>query len=218
MRTEYITKMKEEKNLRRTQLLDAQLSQPLTLVDRLLKGLALDNTSSEAASKGITGAVGVVDKALLDLEHGVLLDLVLALHRHERGLGAVGDDGHALALGVGLGQVGHELGDFLQVLGGVALRLGPRRGLVLVADHVVPVRRAGVERLLEELRDEGRGQRQDEDLVLGCGFFAERLDCGGADWWPGVILVLAFTRPRLLGLLREDEERTKNAKVLPVKW
>lgn len=169
-------------HLRRTQLLDAELGQPLAHVNRVLEALALDNTGTQATSERITRAVSIVDERLLDLVHGVLLDRVLALDGNQRGLGALGDDGSALALLVLLGQVGHQLGDLLQVLGLVALRLGPRCRLRLVADDVVPVRRAGVQRLLEELGDEGSRQRKHEDLVLAGGLLGELHDGRGADW------------------------------------
>lgn len=115
--------------------------------------------------------------------HGVLLHIIGALDGDDRRESALRDDGHARLLGVGLGQVGQGLGDGGDVgLGdrqGVRLRV--RRGLALVADHVVPVRRAGVERVLEELGDEGRRDVDYEGLVVGGGFFAEGLDRWGAD-------------------------------------
>lgn len=169
-------------NLRGTQLLDAKLGQPLAQLDGLLEGLALDDAGGQTTGEGVAGAVGVDDLGLVDGVHGVLLDGVLTLGGDDGGLGAVGDDGDALALGVLLGQVGHQLGDLLEVLGLVAVDLGPGGGLGLVADHVVPVGGAGVDGVLEELRDEGRGQGDDEDLVLGRGLLGElhdsrRRDC-----------------------------------------
>lgn len=147
----------------------------------LLEALALHDAGTQAAGERVTGAVGVVDELLGDGVDGVLLDLVLALGGHDGGLGALRHDGHALALLVLLGQVRHQLGDLLDVPGAVALGLGPGRGLGLVADHVVPVGGAGVEGLLEELRDEGRGEGEDEDLVLGGGLLGELLDGLGGD-------------------------------------
>ena len=174
-------------DLRGTQLLDAQLSQPLAHVNGLLEALALDDAGAQSTGKGITGTVGVVDLLLGDRVDGVLLDLGLALDGHDGGLGALRHDGHALALLVLLGQVRHQLRDLLDVLGAVALGLGPGGSLGLVADHVVPVGGAGVEGLLEELGDEGRREGEDEDLVLRGGLLCELHDCWRADcgWGQG---------------------------------
>lgn len=54
--------------------------------------------------------------------------------------------------------------------------VGVRSGLGLVADQVVPVRGRLIERVLEELRDEGRAEAQREHLVVGGGFFGQRQD------------------------------------------
>ena len=86
--------------------------------------------------------------------HGVLLDGSLALDSDDGGLGALSHDGNALALGVLLGEVRERKGDFLDVRGAETVRLGVGGGLGLVADDVVPVGRAGIQGLLEELRDE----------------------------------------------------------------
>lgn len=115
---------------------------------------------------------------------GVLLDLVLALDGDDGGQRALGDDGHARLLGVGLGQIGEGFGDAGHVrLGhGQRVRLGVRRRLGLVADDVIPVLRAGVQRVLEELGDEGRRHVDDQRLVVGGRFLAEGLDGGRADY------------------------------------
>lgn len=169
------------KDLRRAELLDAQPREPLAHVDLRLKRLALHQPSEEATGERITGAVGVVDLGGVDGVHGELLDLGLALRGDEGGLGALGDDDGALALGVLLGEVGDGAGDVAGRVGGEGVRLGVRGGLGLVADDVVGVGDRGVEDVLEELGDEGGGEVEDEGLVLGGGEGAELLDGRGAD-------------------------------------
>lgn len=141
-------------NLRGTKLLNAQLSQPLALVDGLLQGLALDNTSQQTTSKGVTSTVGVVDESRVNGADGDHLDLVLALNSDQGRLGALSDDGNTLPLGVLLGKVGQSLDDVLGLLGRKVVGHSIGLGLSLIADDVVPVRGAGVDDLLEELGDE----------------------------------------------------------------
>lgn len=194
-------------NLRWTQLLDAQLGQPLAHLDALLQRLALNNASGETTSKGITSAVGVVDQCLVDRMDRELLDLIFALDSDQGRLGSLGHDGNTLSLGVLLGQVGEGLGDFLQVLGLEAVRLGVGSSLGLVSDDIVPVGGAGVERVLEELRDERGGKRQDESLVLGSSLLGKLLDRRGADWNRSVCQI--HQTVRLTGRMENDS---------PVKW
>lgn len=150
-------------------------------VDGLLDRLALDDTGSEAASEGVTGTVGVVDFGGVDGVDGVLLDLILTLDGNDGRLSALGDDGNALALGVLLGKVGKSLCDLLNIGGVEAVRLGVGGGLALVADHVVPVGSGSIKGLLEELADEGGGEREDEGLVAAGSLLSELHDGGRAD-------------------------------------
>ena len=170
-----------EKNLRRSKLLDGELSEPLAHVDGLLDGLALDDTGSEATGKGVTGTVGVVDLGGVNGVDGVLLDLILALDGNDGGLGTLGDDTNALALGVLPGEVGKGLGDLLDIGGVEAVGLGVGGSLTLVADHVVPVGSRGIKGLLEELADEGGGEGEDEGLVAAGSLLGELHDGGRAD-------------------------------------
>lgn len=165
----------------RTKLLNGELSEPLAHVNGLLDGLALDDTGSEATSKGITGTVGIVDFGGINGVDGVLLDLILALDGNDGRLGALGDDGNALALGVLLGEVGKSLGDLLDIGGVEAVGLGVGSGLALVADHIVPVGGRGIKGLLEELADEGGGEGKDEGLVAAGSLLGELHDGGRAD-------------------------------------
>ncbi len=169
-------------DLRRSKLLDAQASEPLAHVNRLLERLALDDTSEETASKGVASTVGVGDLRRVNGVDRELLDGILALNGDEGGLGALGDDGNTLALAVLLGEVGQVLDDVLGLLGGEVVRLGVRGSLGLVADDVVPVGGAGVDGLLEELGDEGSGEGQNKDLVLLGRILGELHDGGRADW------------------------------------
>ena len=195
----WIFEMKED--LRRTQLLDAETSQPLAQVDALVQRTAGDDTGAETAGKGVARAVGVVDLLLGDLVHRVLLDLVLALDGDDGGLGALRDDGHALALRVLLGQVRQCLGNLLDVLGAQLVGVGVGLGLGLVADHVVPVGGGLVERGLEELADEGSGEGQDEGLVRGGGLLGKLLDGRRADWtaWLAIAEARGGGRSKLTG-------------------
>ena len=178
-------------NLRRTELLDAQPREPLAHIDRRLQRLPSHQAREEPAGKGVAGTVGVVDLGGVDGVHGELPHLGLALDGDEGGLGALGDDDGALALGVLLGEVGEGEGDVAGRVGGEGVRLCVRGGLGLVADDEVGVGDGGVEDVLEELGDEGRGEVEGEDLVLGGGEGAELLDGGGADWEGGVSLGFA---------------------------
>ena len=176
-------------DVRGAELLDAQAGEPLSHVDAGLEGLALDEASDEATSEGVAGAVGVDDAGGIDGVDGVLGDLFLALDGDDGGLGAVGDDGDAGPLGIGLGQVGDGAGDAPDVRR-VGQRLEPVRPRVrlrlrLIADHVVPVRRRRIQRVLEELRDEGRRHVDHEGLVVGRGLLGQGLDGVGADCGEG---------------------------------
>jgi hypothetical protein len=169
-------------NLRGAQLLDAQTRQPLSQVDGLIQRLALNQASHEAAGEGVTSTVGVVDLLLADGVDGVLLDLVAALLGHNGRLGALGDDSDTRALAVGLGEVGQVLGNGRDVsLGGKTVGTGVCGGLSLVADDVVPVLGGLVQRVLEELGNEGCGQVNNEGLVVLGGFLAKGEDGIGAD-------------------------------------
>jgi hypothetical protein len=168
-------------NVRGTQLLDAQLGQPRAHVDTLLDGLALGQTGKETTGEGVTGTGGVGNLVLANDVDGESLDVVVALDGNDGGLGALGDDDSTLALGVLLGQVGHVLGDGGDVLGLEVVGLSEGASLGLVADDVVPVGGGLVELVLEELADEGSGEREHEDLVLGSGLLGEGQDGGDRD-------------------------------------
>lgn len=150
-------------------------------MDGLLEGLALDDTGGEATSESITGTVGVVDLGGVDGVDGELLDLILALDGNDGRLGALRDDGNALALGVLLGEVGKSLGDLLDIGDTETVGLGVGGGLTLVADHVIPVGSRGVKGLLEELADEGGGEGEDEGLVAAGSLLGELHDGRRAD-------------------------------------
>jgi len=152
------------KNLRRAQLAQAQGGQPPAHVDASLQLFALCNTGEEAARERVAGASSVDNLLLADRVYRERLDFVLTLHRHDRGVGALSDDGRPLALAVLLWQVRKVLGDGLDIVRVQVVRVGVGRGLGLVANHVIPVRRRLVERILEELRDEGCREREDEWL------------------------------------------------------
>ena len=94
------------------------------------------------------------------------LDLAAGLGGSDNGgIGALGDNGNAGAAVVLLGQLSQLLGDLDDIVGAPAVALGVGTSLGLVAEGVVGVGQNGVELVLEELRDEGSGQREHEDLV-----------------------------------------------------
>jgi hypothetical protein len=66
-------------NLRRSELLDAQTSEPLSHVNASLERLALEDTCQETTSKGIAGTVGIVDLLRLNGVDREFLDLILTL-------------------------------------------------------------------------------------------------------------------------------------------
>ena len=111
----------------------------------------------------------------------VLSDIVLALDSHDGGQGSVGDDGDTLALGVDLGKVGERLGDLLEVSSSKVVGSSVRLGLTLVANNVIPVRGRGVKGVLEELGNEGGGQRQDKGLVAAGSLLAQLHNGGRAN-------------------------------------
>lgn len=142
----------------------------MTHVDGLVERLALDDTSDETTGERVTGTVGVVDLLLLDGVYGEFLDVSVTalLCGHGNGwVGALGEDNSPGSLAVLLGCVGKLLSNLLDVLGLPAMCLGECGGLGLVADDDVDVGEDLVERVLEELRDEGRGKVEDE-LLESC--------------------------------------------------
>lgn len=115
----------------------------------------------------LPGTVGVVDSIGGKLVDTELLDLDITAggsDGNDGGLGTLGDNGDTGTLGVHLGEEGELLGDLDNILSTplVALRVG--KGLSLVADGVISVGENTVQLLLEELGDEGSGERKHEGL------------------------------------------------------
>lgn len=169
---------------RRTKLLDRELGEPLAHVDGLLEGLALDDTGDETTGESITtivlemltfdgldeylpGTVGVVDLVLAD---GVDRDLLhvnltaLLCGDSDCRVGTLCDNDCPGPLCVLLGAVGDSLGDLLDVLSVKVVGLSEGSGLGLIADEDVDVRKDLIERILEELRNEGSGKVENERL------------------------------------------------------
>jgi hypothetical protein len=144
--------------VRGTELLDAQLGEPLAHVNGSLERLALDDTSDEASSKGVTGTVGVVDLVLADGVYRYLLHIngtALLCADGNGGIGTLSEDNGPRSLGVLLRSVCDGLGNLLDVLGLDVVRLGECGGLSLVANEDVNVGQDLIKRVLEELGDEG---------------------------------------------------------------
>lgn len=123
-----------------------------------LLGVGDFRLSTEVVEIILPSTIGVANLGLVDLMHGELPHVMLALDRHNSRVGALGDDHGPLSLLVLLGQVGNMAGDLGHVLGAERMRVGVRSGLGLVADEVVPVGGGLIERVLEELRNEGRAE------------------------------------------------------------
>lgn len=170
-----MVRMVKKEYLRRTQFLNAQLGQPLSLIDSLLQANTADQTSNEATGKGITSTSGVVDLGLLNGVNGDLLDL-LAVDSHDGGVSSLGDDSNTLSLLVLLWQSSEVLGNLLDVLGLQTVALSVRERLRLVTNHVIPVRCDGIKGILEELRDEWGREGEDEGLVVLSGLLGQLLD------------------------------------------
>jgi len=115
--------------VRGTQLLDAELGEPLAHVDGSLKRLALHNAGYEATSERVAvnvsgdlgwkrcdlpGAVGIIDRLLADGMYGVLLDL--AVDHGDGWVGALCENDGPAPLAVLLGQLDDLFGNLLDVL------------------------------------------------------------------------------------------------------
>lgn len=111
--------------------------------------------------------VGVVDLLLADGMDRDLLDIcftALLCGDGNCGISTLCEDDSPGPLCVLLGAVGDDLGDLLDVFGVDVVRLSKRNSLGLVADENVDVGKDLIERVLEELSDEGSGQVEDERL------------------------------------------------------
>jgi hypothetical protein len=109
---------------RRSELLDAQLREPLAHVDGVLKRLALDDTSNKASSESITGSVGVVDAVSANGMDWHLLDFstaALLCSNGDSGVGALSDDHSPGTLRVLLGTLSNDLRNLLDILLGVVV-------------------------------------------------------------------------------------------------
>lgn len=152
--------------LRRSQFLDAEAGEPLTLVNALFQGFTLDNTSNEATSESVTSTVSIIDLLLGDFVNGVFLGLNAAGSRDSShgGEDSLGNDHDTGALGILLLECGELLGNFGDVgqTPAVALGVGERFGFV--SDEVVDIGDDAVELVFEELRNERGGEGEDEGL------------------------------------------------------
>ena len=154
-------------NLRRTQLLDAELGQPLAHVNGLLEALALHNSGTQPTGERITGTVGIMDLLLGDFVNGVLLDLNTACGRDSShgGESSLCNDHDTGALSVLLLKGSELLGDFGDVSQTPAVALRVSEGFGFVANKIVDVGDDAVELVFEELGDEGCREVEDENLA-----------------------------------------------------
>ena len=133
-------------------------------IDRLLDRLAEDEAGDDTARERVTRAVGVDNVRRVDLGRVVGVRLVLALHRADRRLGAVGDEHGAGRVHL-RGRVGDRLRDLTEVARLEARGLRPRLGLGLVADDQLGVGQDLVDLRLEELGNERRREVERERLA-----------------------------------------------------
>lgn len=135
-------------------------------LDRLIDGLAEHKATEETASERVSSPVRVHDLLVLERGDGVDLWVFRVGRGHDRRrLRAVGDDDRARAGGVRFWLGGDRARDGGQVFAvGDAVRAAPRLGLGFVSDDNVDVGEDLLELHGEELRYEGRGEVEDEDL------------------------------------------------------
>ena len=106
----YVT-MSEMCDLRRTQFLNAQLRQPLPLINALSKRLASNKASRETSRKSISSSSCIIDHVLVDSVNWVLRDLsTISNNRRER---ALCNNSHSLPLLIRLGQCSQMLSNLL---------------------------------------------------------------------------------------------------------
>lgn len=106
--------------------------------------------------------------------------LLFSLHGDNSRVCALGDNDRPLPLAVLLGQIGHMARNLGDILCAERMCVGISPGLGLVADDEIPIGCRLIELVLEELRDEGRAEAQDEDGVLGRGLLSQRQHGGDA--------------------------------------
>ena len=96
-----------ERNLRRSQFLDAEACEPLAHIHALLEGLALNNTGAEATGKGVTSITQVsvdIENELFGNSYPAPLVSLMSLEeisRTENSLTATSPSGLATAVTVG---------------------------------------------------------------------------------------------------------------------
>lgn len=146
-------------HVRRSQLAQAQSSEPLAHVNTSVELLALDDASNEATSKGIAGAGGVDNLILVNRMYRVALGITLVLHGDNSRISSLCDDGHSLSLSVLLWQVGECLGNGWNVVSVQVVRVSICDRFGLISNNVIPVWSSLIERFLEELADERRRER-----------------------------------------------------------
>jgi len=146
----------------------------VSALDSIGDGLSTDELGQEATSESVSGAVGVDELFLAErndgeLEHFVVFD-------DNRWFIALGDDNHAFAILVHLGQSGNLFGDLLDASGLELVDLCEGDGFAFVSKKNVDVGKRLHEWLSEELRDEGSGQIHHEDFVVLSGVLGHAHD------------------------------------------
>lgn len=116
----------------------------------------------------LPSTVSVVDGILGDLVDGELLHFDGTAGRasgSDSGQSTLGHDSNPRAVGVLLGELCQLLSNLDDVGCAPLVALSVGKGLGLVAESVVGVRKDAVELVLEELRYERRGERKQEGLL-----------------------------------------------------
>lgn len=117
----------------------------------------------------LPSAIGVVDALLSNGMDRYLEDIDISVFLRDsgnRGISSLSENHGASPLRVLLGQLSNGLGNLLDILGVdiVGFRVGGSFGLV--SNQNIDVGKNLVEWVLEELRDEGSGEVEDEGLSV----------------------------------------------------
>ena len=151
-------------------------------IHTLLHPLPFHHARHVSTRKRIPRAIRIANLLLRHFPNPKLSHRLLPLCRNKRLLRPLRNHHRPLPPSILLPAIRNRARNCLHVLGvGQRMRGGVRLGLSLVADDEVGVGQHLVERVFEELRDEGRREVDGERLVLPRRFLAQRQDRGHSD-------------------------------------
>ena len=150
-----------------TYLLHTHSTHLVASLDSLVDALAKNQTTKHTTRESIASTVGVDNFGICQRRHREHLRVLEVRGVHDcRGLGSVCDDDRARARRIGLGLRGDCARDRGEILGvRKAVGGGPSLSFCLVADDNVAVGHDLLQLDGEELRNEGRGEVEDENLA-----------------------------------------------------